>query len=171
MKPVFFALVGVFLFSMFDPSVAVQPDEKLEDPAMEARAREISKDLRCLVCQNQSIDDSDAELARDLRLLVRERLVEGDSNDQVFDFVVARYGDYVLLKPPIKSSTYVLWFAPFVLLLIAGTAIIFWLRAKAREHATALATQATGLSAEEEAQLSALLKDEKNGSPDKAGNE
>ena len=94
------------------PALAVNPDEMLPDPALEARARDISKHLRCLVCQNQSIDDSDAGLAKDLRVLVRERIKAGDSNDEVIAFIVDRYGDYVLLNPPVKKSTIVLWAGP-----------------------------------------------------------
>ncbi|NQV83574.1 MAG: cytochrome c-type biogenesis protein CcmH [Rhodospirillales bacterium] len=103
------------------PTYAVNPDEVLSDPVLEARAREISKGLRCLVCQNQSIDDSDAGLAKDLRVLVRERLVSGDSNDAVVEFVVARYGDFVLLKPPFNISTIALWLGPAA---IAGGGLI-----------------------------------------------
>ena len=95
---------------------AVNPDEMLKDPALEARARAIGQELRCLVCQNQSIDDSDATLARDLRVIVRERITAGDSDQQVLDFVTARYGNYVLLKPPFQSNTYLLWFLPFTLM-------------------------------------------------------
>jgi len=100
---------------------AVNPDEMLDDPALEARAREISKGLRCLVCQNQSIDDSDADLARDLRVLVRERLAAGDSDGQVIDYVVSRYGDFVLMRPPFKATTYALWLGPA---LIAGLGVL-----------------------------------------------
>jgi cytochrome c-type biogenesis protein CcmH len=110
------ALLGVMPF----PARAVQPDEVLSDAALEHRAREISGGLRCLVCQNQSIDDSDAPLAKDLRLLVRERLTAGDSDAAAVDFVVSRYGEYVLLKPPFKTSTLLLWLSP--LLLLAGGA-------------------------------------------------
>ena len=98
------------------PAHAIQPDEVLADPALEARAREIGRELRCLVCQNQSIDDSDADLARDLRVLVRERLQAGDSDRQVVDYVVSRYGDFVLLRPPVKPATYALWFGPLLIL-------------------------------------------------------
>jgi cytochrome c-type biogenesis protein CcmH len=97
------------------PALAVEPQERLEDPVLESRAREISAILRCLVCQNQSIDDSNAGLAKDLRLLVRERLVAGDTDDQVIGYIVDRYGDYVLLKPPVKSTTYALWGAPIAI--------------------------------------------------------
>ena len=93
-------------------ALAVQPDEMLKDPQLEARARDLSRELRCMVCQNQSIDDSDAPLARDLRLLVRERLTKGDSDQQVLDFLVARYGEFVLLKPPLELHTLLLWALP-----------------------------------------------------------
>lgn len=102
-------------------AAAVDPGEALSDPVMEARARDISKGLRCLVCQNQSIDDSDATLAKDLRLLVRERLLAGDTNERVIEYVVSRYGDFVLLRPPLKSYTLVLWLGP---ILIAGLGIL-----------------------------------------------
>ena len=104
---------------------AVQPDEVLDDPVLEARARELSAGLRCLVCQNQSIDDSDAPLAKDLRVLVRERLKAGDSNDEIIDFVVSRYGDFVLLKPPFTPHTWLLWFATPLLFLVAAGGIFY----------------------------------------------
>jgi cytochrome c-type biogenesis protein CcmH len=107
---------------------AVMPEEVLKDPALESRARAISQDLRCMVCQNQSIDDSNAPLAKDLRVIVRERLSAGDSDAQVFDYVVARYGNYVLLKPPFEPDTYLLWLAPFLILLIALIAAFNYLR-------------------------------------------
>lgn len=106
------------------PAQAVTPEEMLADPALEARARAITGELRCLVCQNQSIDDSDAPLAKDLRTLVREQLLSGKSDAQVMDFIVARYGDFVLLKPRLKSETILLWGTPFAVLLIAGAALI-----------------------------------------------
>lgn len=109
----------IFLLFLQSPSFAVLPNEILNNPELEARARSISQNLRCLVCQNQSIDDSDASLAKDLRLIVRERLTAGDSDDQVFHYVVARFGNFVLLQPPLQSDTYILWAAPFVLLLLA----------------------------------------------------
>jgi cytochrome c-type biogenesis protein CcmH len=105
------------------PCFAVQPDEILADPVLESRARNLSEGLRCLVCQNQSIDASDAPLARDLRILIREQLVSHKSDAEVMDFVVARYGEYVLLKPPLNPRTYLLWSAPFVLLIVAGAAL------------------------------------------------
>jgi len=108
---------------------AVEPNEILADPALEARARALSEGLRCLVCQNQSIDSSNADLARDLRVLVRERLVAGDSDDQVRAFLVARYGDFVLFEPPMKPATYVLWFGPgLILLLGAGGVALYFIR-------------------------------------------
>ena len=118
---------------------AVEPDEILDDPVLEARAREISKDLRCVVCQNQDIDSSNAGVARDLRLLVRERLVAGDTDAEVMEFVRARYGDYVLLKPPFKPETYALWLAPALLLLFgAGTVIVVLRSSRARPVADRL---------------------------------
>lgn len=106
------------------PAFALSPDEQLGDPALEHRARALSAQLRCLVCQNQSIDDSDAPLAKDLRTLVREQLVQGKSDGEIMDFVVSRYGDYVLLKPPFSMSTLLLWGTPFAVLLIAGAALM-----------------------------------------------
>src|SRR6266581_4851457 len=110
------------------PALAVQPDEILTDPALEGRARTLSKELRCMVCQNQSIDDSDAPLARDLRLLVRERLKDGDSDRQVIDFLVARYGEFVLLKPRLALHTALLWFGPPALL--GGGALVLFVIAR-----------------------------------------
>ena len=107
---------------------AVQPDEILADPKLEARARDLSAQLRCMVCQNQSIDDSNAELARDLRLLVRERLKAGDSDAAIRAYLVQRYGDFILLKPPFKAETVALWGAPFIILLAGGAAIFLSLR-------------------------------------------
>ena len=133
------------------PALAVQPDEILPDPALEARARAISAELRCLVCQNQSIDDSDADLARDLRLLVRERLKAGDSDDQVRAYLVARYGDFVLLKPPFTSGTLFLWLSPFGLLILAGGLI--WARSRQLQPVAG----ENPLSAEEAEKLQKLL--------------
>ena len=107
---------------------AVMPDEVLKDQTLETRARIISQNLRCLVCQNQSIDDSNAPLAKDLRMIVRERLTAGDTNEQVFGYVVARYGNYVLLKPPLVQDTYLLWAGPFLVMLTALTVVINYLR-------------------------------------------
>ena len=133
---------------------AVQPDEMLNDPALEHQAREISSELRCLVCQNQSIDDSDAPLARDLRLIVRERLQAGDSRRDVIDFVVARYGEFILLRPRLSAKTYVLWIAPLLLL---GSGLLLAYRLFRREGR--LADPATaGLSDAEQTKLRDILE-------------
>ena len=131
-------------------AAAYQPDERLADPALEARARAISQELRCVVCQNQSIDDSDADLARDLRVLVRERIVRGDSDGAVLDFVVARYGEFVLLRPRAGWHTALLWGTPVILLLL--TAVVLLRRRRARE------TSDGALSADEERRLAELLE-------------
>ena len=135
------------------PAVAVQPGEILPDAAMEQRARAISSELRCLVCQNQSIDDSDAPLAKDLRVLVRERLVAGDSDGAVRDFVVARYGDFVLLRPPFDLRTVLLWAAPF-LILTTSLAYIGRRMRRMREQPGAVAP----LTAEEQARVDKLMR-------------
>jgi cytochrome c-type biogenesis protein CcmH len=119
-------LCALFIFAV--AAHAVQPDEVLKDPALEARARELSKDIRCLVCQNQSIDDSNADLARDLRVLVRERLTQGESNDQVMDYLVKRYGDFVLLRPPVKASTYLLWYGPIIIFIMGALSLFMFFR-------------------------------------------
>ena len=111
------------LLLIITPALAVMPDERLSDPMLESRARVISKELRCMICQNQSIDDSDATLAKDLRLLVRERLQKGDSDEAIFTYVRERYGDIVLLKPPLNAATLMLWGGPFLILLIAGVVL------------------------------------------------
>ena len=121
------ALLALVLL-LATPAAAVMPDEMLPDAAQEARARTISKDLRCVVCQNQSIDDSDAPLARDLRLLVREQIAVGKSDAEVRDYVVARYGNFVLLKPPIEGDTLLLWVGPFAVLLLGGFGLLLWQR-------------------------------------------
>ena len=127
--------VLMILLFMASPVWAVQPDEVLDDPALEARAREISKDLRCLVCRNESIDDSNADLARDLRLLVRERLVAGDSNEEVKTFLVDRYGEYVLLNPRMGGSNWILWGAGPAMLILGGLGGIAYLRRRSRAAA------------------------------------
>jgi cytochrome c-type biogenesis protein CcmH len=133
---------------------AVQPDEIMTDPAKEARARDLSRELRCMVCQNQSIDDSEAPLARDLRLLVRERIAAGDSNSQVLDFLVARYGEFVLLKPRFEQQTWLLWLVPPLVLLGGGLAL--WTNARRRPKG---GSEVTGppLTADEEARLRQLM--------------
>ena len=135
---------------------AVQPDEVLPNQALEQRARNISGGLRCLVCQNQSIDDSDAPLARDLRILVRERLVAGDNDKAVVDFVVARYGDFVLLRPPLNARTLLLWGAPF-LILFAGVAFV-WRCGRQRMGEETVAS--VPLTDEERRRVDRLLRDE-----------
>ena len=130
---------------------AVEPSERLADPALEARARALSQELRCLVCQNQSIDDSNADLAHDLRLLLRRRLAAGDSDPQVLDYIVARYGVFVLLDPPFQPATYLLWLGPPALVLGAATVIL--LRARRRRGQSA----PTELTAEERARAALLL--------------
>ena len=125
---------------------AVEPDEKLADPALEARARALTQELRCVVCQNQSVDDSDAPLAHDIRVLVRERIKAGDTDDQARDYIVARYGKFVLLRPPLETSTIALWFAPFVLL-ATGLALAFVYTRRIRSGAQA----PTPLNPDEEA--------------------
>ncbi len=136
------------------PAVAVQPDEMLADPKLEARARELSGELRCLVCQNQSIDDSDAPLAKDLRVLVRERLKTGDSDVQVLDYLVARYGEFVLLRPRFNAQTAILWTLPFAVLILGGIGIFVALR---RRSATSPAE--VPLTADEKARLDDILAD------------
>ncbi|MEM6941395.1 MAG: cytochrome c-type biogenesis protein [Pseudomonadota bacterium] len=136
------------------PVFAVQPDEILDDPVLEERARGLSKGLRCLVCQNESIDESEATLARDLRLLVRERLVAGDSDDEVMDYIVARYGEFVLLSPTFSGANWLLWGAGPLMLLMAGGAGFAYLRARGRAEAST----ETPLSAEEQARLDEILR-------------
>jgi len=124
------AVLAAVMLLLAVPAAAVMPDEMLPDAAQEARARAISKDLRCVVCQNQSIDDSDAPLARDLRLLVREQIAKGRSDAEVRDYVVARYGNFVLLKPPVEGDTLLLWAGPFAVLIMGGLGIALWQRRK-----------------------------------------
>lgn len=137
------------------PAVAVQPDEVLADAQLEERARDISAGLRCVVCRNESIDQSNAEIARDLRLLVRERLVAGDSDDDVMRYIVERYGEYVLMRPTMTGSNILLWLAPLALILAGGGLSLAYIRR--RSGATAPAEAA--LSPEEEARLQAILKE------------
>jgi cytochrome c-type biogenesis protein CcmH len=138
---------------------AVQPDEIMSDPAKESRARDLSRELRCMVCQNQSIDDSEAPLARDLRLLVRERIAAGDSDAQVIDFLVARYGEFVLLKPRLEPHTLLLWLLPP--LALAGGGLALWMHSRRRaKSAAAEDLSSSKLSAEEEARLARLVAGE-----------
>lgn len=160
-------LVLVVSTAVVIPAQALSPEEQLKDPALEARARELAAELRCLVCQNQSIDDSDAPLAKDLRRLVRERLVAGDSNSDVKQFLVNRYGDFVLLKPPFAMKTLLLWLAPFLVLLATITYVV---RA-ARMRPSVANRSALGLSVDEEARLADLMRSssQENGASSEAG--
>ena len=146
----------LILASLAAPALAVQPDEVLDDPVLEQRARNLSAQMRCVVCQNQSIDDSDAPLAKDLRVLIRERLVAGDSNQQVVDYLVSRYGEFVLLKPRLTAKTIALWSGPFLVLLFG--ALVIW-RQRRMTAATPVAEAETSLSADERKKLDAILKD------------
>ena len=148
-----FSTVAVLITLLFTslPAFAFNPDEVLSDPALEARARALTVQLRCMVCQNQSIDDSNAELARDLRVLVRERLTQGDSDEAVIDYVVSRYGEFVLLKPRFSARTIALWGAPIALILIGATAIFVFAR---RRMAV---SEGQKLTVDEEARIRDLL--------------
>jgi cytochrome c-type biogenesis protein CcmH len=152
MRRLILALMFVFCVAM--PTFAVNPDEILADPALEARARNLSANLRCMVCQNQSIDDSNAELARDLRLLVRERLQNGDTDEEVIDYVVSRYGEFVLLKPRFSTRTVILWAAPVLLLAIGAVVLLMMARGRLRPAAPA------PLTPEEQARLQELVDGE-----------
>jgi len=147
------ALTLIALFGLVWAAAAYEPGEALDDPALEARARAISKELRCLVCQNESIDDSAAPLARDLRLLVRERLQAGDTDQEVLDHIVARYGEFVLLRPPVRPETWLLWYGPFAAVLL-GLGIIVW---RVRRKPASGVNPA--LSAEEERRLRDIVND------------
>jgi cytochrome c-type biogenesis protein CcmH len=152
MRYALFAFLAMAALSIAAPALAVQPDEILTDPALEARARAISAGLRCLVCQNQSIDESDAPLARDLRILVRDRLKAGDSDEQIVNFVVDRYGEFVLLKPRFEPHTLLLWLATPIVGLAALTIVILAARRRKIE-----ANQAVPLSKSEQQKLKKLL--------------
>ncbi|RWM13163.1 MAG: cytochrome c-type biogenesis protein CcmH [Mesorhizobium sp.] len=148
-----FSLVSLILLLTLlfaGAALAVKPDEVLADPALEARARTLSEELRCMVCQNQSIDESDADLARDLRVLVRQRLVAGDTDQQVIDYIVSRYGEFVLLKPRFSLRNALLWGTPVLLLLVGGIFIVLTARSR-RSTAT------NALTAEEQAKLDTIL--------------
>ena len=151
MKPAVLAILLCVAFAGW--AQAVEPAERLADPAQEARARAISRELRCLVCQNESIDELGADLAHDIRVLLRQRIAAGDSDAQAVDYIVARYGQFVLLKPPVEPATYILWFGP-PLLLVAGA---LGLLLRARRRGTSQAP--TPLTTEERERLAQLLKD------------
>jgi len=144
------AVLALAAPAILAPAWAVTPDEQLRDPKLEARARTLSQELRCLVCQNQSIDDSSAPLAHDLRLILRERLAAGDSDKQAVDYLVARYGDFVLLKPPFQPDTWALWLGPMAVLLAGGAGAALYMRARARGGETPL-------SAADEAEAARLM--------------
>lgn len=146
---------AVMILALPVAAPAVQPDEILDDPVLEQRARDLSAGLRCLVCRNESIDESNADLARDLRLLVRERLVAGDSNDEVIDFVVDRYGEYVLLKPTSHGANWLLWAAGPIMLLLGAVIGVFYLRGRSR----APGKTEDALTEEEQARLKRILED------------
>lgn len=148
-----YGFAALLVLLLASPLAAVQPDEILDDPALEERARELSKGLRCLVCRNESIDESDASLARDLRILLRERLVAGDTDEEAVDFIVDRYGEFVLLNPTVSGANWLLWGAGPLMLLLAGGLGLMYLRGRAGAKATA----ETPLSADEQARLDDIL--------------
>ena len=151
------ALVALLLLAVAGSAAAVEPRERLADPAQEARARALSKELRCLVCQNESIDDSSADLAHDLRVLLRERVAGGDSDAQALQFIVDRYGDFVLLKPPVTPATYALWFGPAAVLALGAVASLSYLR---RRRAGDGEGEPAPLTEAERRRLARLLKDD-----------
>ncbi len=148
-------LILVAFLTLAVPAFSAEPDELLADPVLEARAKEIDAQLRCVVCQSQSIAESNAPLAKDLRILVRERLTDGDSDEQAIQYIVDRYGDYVLMKPPLQGNTLALWFFPAFALLMAGGVAFFYLRSfKSRG-----ATESEALSEDDEADLQRIIKE------------
>ena len=144
-------LIALFLLLTPIPAFAVNPDEVLSDPALEHRARQISAQLRCMVCQNQSIDDSNAELAKDLRVLVRQRLTDGDTDGQVIDYVVSRYGEFVLLNPRLSTKTIILWAMPLGLLIVGVLALVIFVRSRPARRSSET------LTPEEKAKIDELL--------------
>jgi cytochrome c-type biogenesis protein CcmH len=150
LKRILPALAALAIFC--GPALAVSPDEQLANPALEARARAISEELRCVVCQNQTIDESDAALAHDLRVILRERIAAGDTDDQAKAYLVQRYGSYVLLRPPLRPETLALWLGPLAVVLLGGVGVVFYLRSRA-----APLKGAGGLDATEQAELAKLM--------------
>ena len=152
-----FMLILAIIVSIPLNASAVEPSEILQNPQLEARARNLSQNIRCLVCQNQSIDDSNASLAKDLRKIVREQLVSGASDNEIYDFLIARYGDFVLLRPPVKATTYILWYGP-LFIFFAGLllSVLFLIRRKR-------IMPEEPLSLEEKEELSSLISREKEG--------
>ncbi|WP_085906192.1 cytochrome c-type biogenesis protein [Kiloniella majae] len=156
MRGLFLFAAVLLIFTANSNSVkAFEPDEILDDPALEARAREISKEVRCLVCQNEPIDSSNADLAKELRIVVRERLVAGDSDDDVKSYLSARYGDFVLFRPPFNTATFLLWFGPLLVFSVGGVGLIFFYRGNKNLKV------AKPLSPEEEARFNQLLDEDK----------
>jgi cytochrome c-type biogenesis protein CcmH len=151
--PLGWLLVGLLLLFQLS-AMAVEPGEQLKNPALEARARQISAGLRCLVCQNETIDESNASLAHDIRILLRERLSAGDTDDQAVKAIVDRYGDFVLLNPPVKPATYVLWFAPLAILLLGLLGGMIWMRRRA-----GIAESVTPLTPDEQRRLDSILRE------------
>ena len=144
-------MIALAAIAVATPALAVNPDEQLPDPVLEARAHKLSRDLRCVVCQNQSIDDSDAALARDLRIILRERIAAGDTDQQAVGFLVARYGSFVQLQPPVRMDTLVLWFGPLGVLLAGAVGAALYIRGRTPNDATSL-------TPEDEAEATRLLK-------------
>ena len=151
------AILCVLLLTFASNAGAVEPSEVLDDPILESRARALSTHIRCLVCQNQSIDDSDAPLAKDLRVLVRERLQAGESDEKVIEFVADRYGDFVLLRPPVKASTLTLWISPIVILIVG----VIFLLMRFRKQEKNMPVKVPPLSSEETKKLEAALGEDK----------
>lgn len=159
MRRVFIALCALIAVAFATPSLAVQPDEILDDPVLEARARGLTAELRCLVCQNQSIDDSNAALARELRILVRDRLVAGDTDQEILDYLVDRYGQAVLLRPRFNASTALLWAAPVLLLVGGGILAVRVIRRRSDDGTSG----GPELTTDEERRLESLLKNDTAG--------
>ena len=155
-------LIAAAVAALAGAARAVEPDEMMADPKLEARAHALSRDLRCVVCQNQSIDDSGAPLAKDLRIILRERIAAGDTDDQAVAFLVARYGSFVQLKPPLRADTFLLWFGPFIALALGGAGAFVYMRGRAP-------AKAAPLSAAEEAELAELLNNNDTVKRDGAG--
>jgi len=151
-------LVMLAVFAPFGAQ-AIEPSEVLKDPVLEARARDVGRGLRCVVCQNQSIDDSNASLAADMRMLVRARILAGDTNEQVMAYMVDRYGDFVLMDPPFKASTVVLWLGPGAMAILGIVGLVFFYRRREGEGSTVASVQTSILSHEEQNRLDRLLKD------------
>ncbi len=153
-RRILFAVTAIAMLATV--AIAVEPDEILDNPVLEARARTISAEIRCVVCQNESIDTSNASIAKDLRILIREQLVAGATNQEVVDFLVARYGDFVLLRPPFKPETYLLWFAPFAIIGLGGIGIGFMLAGLRKRSGG----KAAPLTADEENAVARLIENE-----------